>query len=277
MDWQETLRELDARLAGGHVTRSEYIKQRDQVLAQAAGSAAPSLDPDRTQRVHVEEPAPIFTPVPRVAALDGVAVFANSRKPRRRAPAIVAVLVIAALAVSTWWFTRDSTSAADTKATAATASTSASASTPPAVPALPGAAGRTDPEMDLISAVDLKLLSPQEAGLLNDSGVDRFHFATSTELATSYALIVVPTPSAREAAQVANGLNDQLRTAGFTSTPEGRLLLSTPEKAVLRLVYTSGDKVVRVGVAQGPNPDVAQLAKDLTAVLATVQGALPSR
>jgi hypothetical protein len=119
------------------------------------------------------------------------------------------------------------------------------------------------------------LLSPQEAALLNDGGVDRFHFATSTERTTSYALIVAPTQSAQEATHVADGLIEQLRATGFAPDPDGRLLLATPERAVLRLVYTSGDKVVRVGVAQGPNPDMAQLSLDLVGVLATVQSALP--
>jgi len=250
MDWQEDLRQLDARLAGGHMTRAEYVKERDRMLVRAAApiSGPPVLAP-------VAPPSPVATadrtPDP------------ERRKPKRRGIAVVAVLLVAALAGSTWWFTRDS-GAADT----------AAASKASAVPSLPGA-GQTEPEMDVVRALDLKLLSPQEAGLLNDNGVNRFHFATSNDHDTSYALIVVDAGSAQEAAQISTGLTGQLRTAGFVDVSDGRFVLSSPDRAVLRVVYTSGDKVIRVGVAQGVNPDMAQLSQDLVSVLASVQAALP--
>ena len=252
MDWQEDLRQLDARLAGGHMTRAEYVKERDQMLVRAAApiSGPPVL-------------APAAPPPSPVAAAGRTPAPDTERKPRRRGIAVVAVLLVAALAGSTWWFTRDS-GAPDT----------AAASSGSAVPALPGA-GQTEPEMDVVRALDLKLLSPQEAGLLNDNGVNRFHFATSNDHDTSYALIVVDAGSAQEAAQISTGLTGQLRTAGFVDVSDGRFVLSAPDRAVLRVVYTSGDKVIRVGVAQGVNPDMAQLSQDLVSVLASVQAALP--
>jgi hypothetical protein len=252
MDWQEDLRQLDARLAGGHMTRAEYVKERDQMLVRAAApiSGPPVLAPA------APEPTP-------VAAAGRTPAPTAERKPKRRGVAVVAVLLVAALAGSTWWFTRDSG-----------APDAAAASSGSVVPALPGA-GQTEPEMDVVRALDLKLLSPQEAGLLNDNGVNRFHFATSIDHNTSYALIVVDAGSAQQAAQVSTGLTGQLRTAGFVDVSEGRFVLSASDKAVLRVVYTSGDKVIRVGVAQGANPDMAQLSDDLVGVLATVQAALP--
>ncbi len=252
MDWQENLRQLDARLAGGHMTRSEYVKERDQMLVRAAApiSGPPVLAP--------------ATPAPAVAVADRTpAPAAAERKPKRRGVAVVAVLLVAALAGSTWWFTRDSG-----------APTTAVASSGSAVPALPGA-GQTEPEMDVVRALELKLLSPQEAGLLNDNGVNRFHFATSNDHDTSYALIVVDAGSKQQAAQVSSGLTGQLRSAGFVDVGQGRFVLSAPDRAVLRVVYVSGDKVIRVGVAQGVNPDMAQMSLDLVNVLATVQAALP--
>lgn len=255
MDWQENLRALDVRLAGGEITRAEYVKERDSLLVRAAAPAPGSPAVDFADHTPVDEPV--------AAPPDAAAVREPKRK--RRWIAVVAVLLVAALAASTWWFTRDTGS-----------SGAAAASSAAQIPALPGA-GQTEPEMDVVRAMNLRLLSPQEAGLLNDNGVNRFHFATSHENNTSYALIVVPAGSAQEAGQIAAGLTEQLRTAGFVDVSEGRFVLSAPDKAVLRLVYTSGDKVVRVGVAQGPKPDMAQLAQDLTTLLATVQAALPSR
>ncbi|MCS7482122.1 hypothetical protein ACFFQW_24180 [Umezawaea endophytica] len=250
MDWQENLRQLDARLAGGHMTRAEYVKERDQMLVRAA---APISGP------------PVLAPVtPQVAVVAETRPPPVERKPRkRRGIAVVAVLLVAALAGSTWWFTRDSG-----------ASNTAVASSGSTVPALPGA-GQTENEMDVVRALDLKLLSPQEAGLLNDNGVNRFHFATSNDNTTSYALIVVDAGSKQEAAQISSGLTGQLRSAGFVDVSDGRFVLSGQDKAVLRVVYTSGDKVIRVGVAQGANPDMARLSQDLVDVLATVQAALP--
>lgn len=258
MDWQENLRALDVRLAGGHITRAEYVKERDRLLVRAAAPAPGSPVLDFTDHIREEEP-----PATPPREVDDSRVPDAGRKPKRRGIVVVAVLLVAALAGSTWWFTRD------TSATSAATAGSASE-----IPALPGA-GQTEPEMDVVRATDLRLLSPQEAGLLNDNGVNRFHFATSHNHNTSYALIVVPAGSTQEAAQISTGLTGQLRSAGFADLAEDRFVLSTPERAVLRLVYNSGDKVVRVGVAQGPNPDMAQLSQDLTDVLATVQAALP--
>ncbi|HKS46689.1 MAG TPA: hypothetical protein VJT49_16570 [Amycolatopsis sp.] len=42
MSWQEELRRLDADLAGGKISRQEYRKQRDELLAAASGGGAPS-------------------------------------------------------------------------------------------------------------------------------------------------------------------------------------------------------------------------------------------
>ncbi|GAA1266590.1 hypothetical protein [Saccharothrix xinjiangensis] len=273
MDWQETLRRLDADLAAGRITYAEHVKRRDQLLAEAA-SRRPAGDPDSTIKIRVEErPVSFFTPQQdRAPSLDGVSVFADARKPRRTGAWVVAlVAVLAVVAGGVWWFAGGR--AAESEASSAPP-TSTSAAAPAAIPPLPGKPGEHGPALDVDEAVRLKLLAADEADVLDGNGVDEILFSGSISGNTSFAVLVARTDSVERADRVADGLVGYLVGAGYTETPEQHLTRTSPQNTVLRAVYRSGEAVVRVGAARaGAEAPTAELAQ----VLADVRAAFPER
>ncbi|MFD7652450.1 hypothetical protein ACFV4N_00520 [Actinosynnema sp. NPDC059797] len=273
MEWQETLRRLDAELAAGRITYAEHVKRRDQLLAEAA-SRRPAGDPDSTMKIRVEErPQSFFTPQQhRAPSLDGASVFADARKPRRTGARIaVLVVVLAVVAGGVWWFTGGR---ADESAASSSPPTSTPAAAPAAIPPLPGEPGEHGPVLSVDEAVRLKLLAADEADVLGGSGVDEILFSGSISGSTSFAVLVARTDSVERADRVADGLVGYLVGAGYTETPEQHLAKTSPRNTVLRAVYRSGEAVVRVGAARaGDQAPTAELAQ----VLADVREAFPER
>ncbi|MFD0200109.1 MULTISPECIES: hypothetical protein [Saccharothrix] len=271
MDWQDTLRRLDADLAAGRISPAEHTKRRDQVLAEAASGRPAPHDPDSTQVIRVTSPAPPapWAPVPRGPSLDGAAVFATARKPRRKGSALVVLAVLALAAASIWWFAIGTGTTGDA---APPPTTSTSQSAQPTIPELPGTKGAHGPVLTVDDAVRLKLIALDEADVLKGNGVTEILFANATAARTSYAVVVARTGSSEQAEKVAEGLTGHLVAAGYTRTPEQYLTKAFPQNTVLRVVYRSGDAVVRVGAAQaGAQAPTA----DLGTVLEKIREAWP--
>lgn len=270
MDWQDTLRRLDAELASGRISPAEHTKRRDQVLAEAAsGRSARSEDPDATQVIHVAPPRhPQWEPQQRPPSLDGVAVFATARKPRRKRSALVVLVVLALTAGGVWWFAAGMGRTGDAASPPTTTTTRAQ----PTIPQLPGTKGTQGPVLGVDEAVQSKLLAKDEADILKGNGVTEILFSSATAARTSFAVVVARTPSAEVADRVADGLVAYLVAAGYTETPEHHLTKTSPQNTVLRVVYRSGDAVVRVGAAQagGEAPTA-----DLDQALKTIREAFP--
>ncbi|MEV8436370.1 hypothetical protein AB0425_03265 [Actinosynnema sp. NPDC051121] len=273
MDWQDTLRRLDADLAAGRISPAEHTKRRDQVLAEAASGRPAPHDPDSTQVIRVTAPPPApWASAQRAPSLDGAAVFASAGKPRRKGSAVlVLVVLVLVVAASAWWFTTGTGGTGDAASQTTPPSTEAT-TTRPTIPELPGTKGQHGPVLAVDDAVRLKLIALDEAAVLKDGGVTEVLFASSTAARTSYAVVVARTSSTRQADEVAEGLVGRLVAAGYTRTPQDHLVKSFPQNTVLRVVYRSGDAVVRVGAAQaGAEAPTA----DLDQVLATIRQAFP--
>ncbi|XVV03916.1 hypothetical protein ACQPW3_00345 [Actinosynnema sp. CA-248983] len=201
---------------------------------------------------------------------------ASRRKGRWTAPLLIALLGVAAAGV--WWFVGRDSGNAGANATATSAATTAAATTgaaPPAgtgLPALPGSATVPDRTMTVDEAVTAKLLSLTESDVLRAGGVDDVRYAASTAGKTSYAVVVARTSGPDQARKVAAGLSRHLRNSGYAETPDGHLRKAGPT-TVVRGIYTSGDHVVRVGVAEA-TPD-ADLTAAVTDVLGTARRAFP--
>lgn len=270
MNWQDTLRRLDADLAAGRISAAEHIKRRDQVLAEAASGRPPQTDPDSTLVIRVAPPRPPqWLDRQRPPSLDGAAVFATARRPRGKGSAVAVLAVLALVAGGVWWFAAGT---GDTGSAATPPTTTAAQVAQPTIPDLPGAKGAHGPVLGVEDAVRLKLLATDEADVLTGHGVTNVLFANSTAARTSYAVVVARTPSPEQADRVAEGLIAHLERAGYTETPDRHLAKTSPQSTVLRVVYRSGDSVVRVGAAQAGSEAPTT---GLGGVLATVREAFP--
>ncbi|MEU7526439.1 hypothetical protein AB0A74_11930 [Saccharothrix sp. NPDC042600] len=278
MEWQDALRRLDQDLAAGRIGRPEHTKRRDEILAAAAGPRPHSrlgtspLDTEATQVIR-----PVPAPYPSMAPpVDGHVVFATARKRKGRWTGLLLIALLGVTAAGVWWFVgRDSGTAgaaATTTVTTTTGTTTAATPAAAGLPALPGAATVPDRTMTVDEAVAAKLLSLTESDVLRAGGVDEVRYAASTAGKTSYAVVVARTSGPDQARKVAAGLARHLKNSGYAETPEGHLRKAEPT-TVVRGVYTSGDHVVRVGVAEA-TPD-ADLTAPVTDVLGTVRRAFP--
>ncbi|CAL9660180.1 hypothetical protein SUDANB95_06942 [Actinosynnema sp. ALI-1.44] len=272
MEWQDALRRLDQDLAAGRIGRPEHTKRRDEILAAAAGPRPHSLlgtSPLDTEATQVIRPVPAPYP-PMAPPVDGHVVFATASKRKGRWTGLLLIALLGVTAAGVWWFiARDSDTAGAAATTAA-----AAAATPAAagLPALPGTATVPDRTMTVDEAVAAKLLSLTESDVLRAGGVGDVRYAASTAGKTSYAVVVARTSGPDQARKVAAGLSRHLKNSGYAETPEGHLRKAEPT-TVVRGVYTSGDHVVRVGVAEA-TPD-ADLTAPVTDVLGTVRRAFP--
>ena len=144
MTWQDSLRQLDARLANGEIGAAEYRKTRDEILAEASsGTQSVSFDAEATTQWVSTPPAPpaaepqpqappaegdeevtqVVTadvvntpppppmpqyapPMPRQPPIMGSEVFAESREKKggRLAWFLVPLLVIVLAGAGVWWF-----------------------------------------------------------------------------------------------------------------------------------------------------------------------------
>ncbi|GLZ41272.1 hypothetical protein [Actinokineospora sp. NBRC 105648] len=140
MQWQDDLRELDARLAAGRMSAGEHRRRRDEVLAEASsttgripGSAFQSAVPPQPGWPPPND-VPQALPVPQ-PHFDGEAVFTTAT-PQRGPGRLVVVAVVAAIAVgaAVWW----AVSRGDKPEAAAPVAVSPAAELVVKLPALPG-------------------------------------------------------------------------------------------------------------------------------------------
>ncbi|PPK68157.1 hypothetical protein V5P93_000061 [Actinokineospora auranticolor] len=103
MSWQDTLRDLDDRLATGDLDAGRHRKLRDDALAEAAGPTRQIAgdSPVFSPRVVEDEPRSLHDPE-RARYVDGEALFAVD-PPYPLFHKLVAMGLVAALGAGAWW------------------------------------------------------------------------------------------------------------------------------------------------------------------------------
>ncbi|MBM7771093.1 hypothetical protein JOD54_001297 [Actinokineospora baliensis] len=173
MQWQDTLRDLDDRLAAGEIDAAEHRRLRDEALAEASGT---------TRRVHIpssaflprREPAPPRAlDVDRGRFVDGESLFVESGgRVGRIALGVVGAAVVVAAGI--WLFSGDSEPVAETPQPTAASRADELAK---GLPQLPGTVKSPPSVLPVSVGPQLGLYGPEipnagSSGLVNTASTD---------------------------------------------------------------------------------------------------------
>ncbi|NIJ14500.1 hypothetical protein FHU38_004901 [Saccharomonospora amisosensis] len=152
------------------------------------------------------------------------------------------------------------------------------------LPTLPGRPSPQNSTMSVGRGVELGLYPAAQADAMRRSGAEEVVYRSSAEgpdLTDGYTVLVVPTPSARQAGELADALTLSVTAEGFEASP----LSEEPEVTVLSRAdsasrvnvvwYVSGDSAVGVGVSQSADSPDSELRQRLRDTLTVVERALP--
>ncbi|HET6500539.1 MAG TPA: hypothetical protein VFG87_07225 [Amycolatopsis sp.] len=198
--------------------------------------------------------------------------------------AIGVVVVLAMIIGATWFF-----SARGTNDNAGSASPSSTIVTPRLdvenkLPDLPGKPNPNSSTMSVDKAVQLQVITADEASKIRASGAQEVVYRASsdtTDIDDGYMLLAIPTSSANDAANLVAGLRETLTGAGFTADPLGGTNAETAYTGsnatgrVSAVWYASGSVTIGIGVSEPLTADPADLQNRLTQVLASVTATLP--
>ncbi|TLW93440.1 hypothetical protein FFT09_08575 [Saccharomonospora piscinae] len=145
------------------------------------------------------------------------------------------------------------------------------------IPALPGTPGANDSTVAVDKGVELNLYPEHSATILAEHGVTEVVHRSSTDGATSYFLLVVPTPDERQAASLADELGSLMVGAGFAELDgvRGGLTGTLDDREVRGAWYASGAAAVNLWVSHGGAGDGERLATLTERAVGTLQEALP--
>ncbi|GAA2990071.1 hypothetical protein [Actinokineospora diospyrosa] len=271
MQWQDTLRDLDDRLAAGEIDSAEHRRLRDEALAEASGT---------TRRVHI--PSSAFLPQrehtpPRALDLadrgrfvDGEALFVESSgRVGRIALGVVGAAILVAAGV--WLFSGDSEPVAEAPPPQPTTASRAD-ELAKGLPKLPGTI-RSQPSVLPVSVgPQLGLYGPE----IPNAGSSGLVNAASTDGPRSLTVNVLDNGSGPDRAK------DVLAYAAATgwtvdTAPEGVQIVRTGQGGtqLYRAVYRSGTWTVLV-TATSKDDDLAFRAY-FDSVLGRTLLALPAR
>jgi hypothetical protein len=210
--------------------------------------------------------------------------------PRRRGPTwlflAVGVLVVAGLIVgATWFFSARSPGSTGGIAAPSGAVVNPQLDVESKLPTLPGTPNPNNSTMSVDKAVQLQVISAEEASKVQASGAQEVVYRASSDSAdanSGYLLLAIPTSSTGDAANLVSGLRQTLTGAGFKADPLGQTDSETaytgsnPTGRVSALWYASGSVVVGIGVSQPLDADPATLNTRLEQVRDSVVATLPA-
>ncbi|WP_018683515.1 hypothetical protein [Actinokineospora enzanensis] len=172
MAWQDTLRDLDDRLADGDITSTEHRRLRDEALAEASGETRRIAADSPVFLAREELPEPVWHYEPRF--VDGEALFAGGG-PVKRSRVLVGAMAVAAVGVGVWWLLSPSDS--EPVAAPVAPPVSAAEELMGKLPALPGTVVSPPAVLPTSLGPQLGLYSreipdPTSSGLVNTSAMD---------------------------------------------------------------------------------------------------------
>ncbi|HVV13491.1 hypothetical protein [Amycolatopsis sp.] len=249
----------------------------------------------------IHEAPTVITPVVRTGPLPGLtpppvqppAVPSLPTRPMRPARrrytwlfVTLGVLVVLAMILGATYFlgARGDNTAAQPSSSPTVAPQDAAGAAEARLPTLPGAANPNNSTMSLDKAVQLQLVSQNDAALMKAGGADELVYRASSDPAGSpngNMVLAVPARSAAEAAKLVATLRKNLTGNGFVPEPLGPTEAevaytgSNATGRVSALWYTSGSLAIGIGVSQPSSSDPAQLRTRLEQIRTQVTGALP--
>lgn len=190
-------------------------------------------------------------------------------------------LVISLIVGATWFFSKPSTG---TATTAPTSPVNPQLDVEGKLPVLPGKANPNNSTMPIDKAVQLQVISTEDASKVRASGAQQVVYRASsdaTNVEDGYLMLAIPTGSASDAAKLVQGLRETLTGSGFKADPLGpgdagtAYTGSNSTGRVTALWYTSGTLAIGIGVSQSLNGNSATLRTRLVQVRDSVAVALP--
>ncbi|EHR48582.1 hypothetical protein SacmaDRAFT_0272 [Saccharomonospora marina XMU15] len=152
------------------------------------------------------------------------------------------------------------------------------------LPTLPGRPSPHNSTMSVSRGVELGLYPAAQADAMRRSGAEEVVYRSSAEgpdLTDGYTVLVVPTPSARQASELTDSLTRSVTAEGFEPSP----LPDEPDVTVLSRAdsasrvsvvwYVSDGNAVGVGVSQSADSPESELRQRLRDTLHGVQRVLP--
>lgn len=152
------------------------------------------------------------------------------------------------------------------------------------LPELPGTPNSNNSTMSIDKAVQLQIITADEASKIRASGAQEIVYRASADIHNvnnGYLMLAIPTGSAGDAAKLVRGLRETLTGAGFKPDPIGpgeagaAYTGSNPNGQVSALWYASGSVVIGIGVSGPLDAAPATLRTRLTQVRDTVAATLP--
>jgi hypothetical protein len=284
VDWQDRLRELDARLVRGELTRREYQVQRDELLAEASSSSAlrhqqaartpsgsfPALVAPPPHQPPTFAPGAPEVPVPLAGAEVFTAAAARSRGPRA---ALIGVAVLALVAGVLWVVLLKPFSGNDAAPPAAPASLAEQVPTPP---------GRPNPKNGVLAvpaAVEAGVITRGGAETLGGSGVLEVVFRSTVDGDLGTAVVAGRANSADAARTGVEELHAGVLGRGFrefdTAAAGGRAAIKeNADNRYVNSVFPVGDVIVQISLSQPVDADVQQLTTALDGLTAQLSSAI---
>ncbi|RZQ62141.1 hypothetical protein [Amycolatopsis suaedae] len=198
---------------------------------------------------------------------------------------LVAALIIAGI----WWLGGNEENGSGQAP--AQQSAPAQAAPPPAappsledrLPALPGRPNANNSTMSIDRGLELKLFAPGVAAMFKERGATELIYRSTADGRDGYLLMVVPTRSPEDAAQVVQTLQNDAQQVGFTklnlTLPANSNALSGTNDAgrMNATWYASDNNAVAVWVSQPLDGERSRLSEHLTKTLEAVQAVLPPK
>ncbi|MDQ3402798.1 MAG: hypothetical protein M3548_05330 [Actinomycetota bacterium] len=277
MQWQEQLRELDAKLAARQMSAADYRRQRDDILALASsrGPVRQTVPRGSGSQSLFEEPRPPeSTPgvVRRDAPVVGEAVFAQAGRKDRPGLLVLAVLLIIAVAgAAGWWLAFGS----------AEPPRAAPGFSVESVPNPTGSVLSTSGEFTVSEGRTADLIKEDEVAYLS-GGTQRIYFRAAVEDNLSYQAFLFQTGRQEEAELieatiVTNGDLGGMSDPGIADLPAGVTArrAQTADTVVIRASYVTQGGAVRITILQSGQQDEAKLASSLRHAVAMTLRSLP--
>lgn len=210
-------------------------------------------------------------------------------KPRGGRPTwlflVLGVVVVLGLIIGATWLSSAPTTSGAGSAAPSSTIVNPGLAVESKLPSLPGTPNPENSTMPVDKAVQLQIISAQDAAKIRASGGQEVVYRASSDAAdvnSGYLLLAIPTSSATDAAQLVKELRDSLTTAGFRADALGQTNAevaytgSNPAGRVTALWYASGSVVIGIGVSQPPNANPATLHNRIAQVRNSVTAALPA-
>ena len=262
--------------------QTQIITQTQQAPTWAAHLPDPSAQTGSFPRP-MQQMQPAMTPTQAQDVFGSSA--AQKRSGRGWLIAVIVVVVLALAGAGVWWFLlRDKGDTGDQAGDKPPAtSTKQEEQPPPAKPVgevtLPGEPAQNTGDLTIAEAKELHVIGAGEAAKLEAAGITELTYAGSSDGSYRYLLYAYSSDDAATTTDAVNQVQVDLGLipAEVPDLPDGVSVaqLTNAKAAVLRAVYTAGDKTIQLSVLQVPTGSADDLSAQFSDVLASLVKDIP--